>query len=242
MGFGGAGPLHSMSLAEAIFARDVISPVHPGITAATGLLVTDLQYEYTHSTVMVLDKASDDDFARVNKVREDLIERANRQLEADGIPPAQRRFRQVAECRYVGQGFELRADIPDGPLDKAGAAAVIESFYKVHKQVYGHAFRDQQTEMVTLRVVAVVAVDALKAPKLAHGGRQNPKEAELYRRRTVFDDGEALETPRYDRSKLLAEDTIAGPALVVQHNSTTIVPPGYRATVLTFGDMLIRRV
>jgi N-methylhydantoinase A len=242
MGFGGAGPLHSVSLAEAIFARDVISPVHPGITAATGLLVTDLQYEYTHSTVIVLDRASEDDFARVNRMREDLIERANRQLEADGIPVAQRRFRQVAECRYVGQGFELRADIQDGPLDKASAAAVIENFYRVHKQVYGHAFRDQQTEMVTLRVVAVVAVDALTAPKLGHGGRQNPKEAELYRRRTVFDNGDALATPRYDRAKLLAEDTIAGPALVVQHNSTTIVPPGYRATVLTFGDMLIRRV
>ena len=53
MGFGGAGPLHSVSLAEAIYAKDVISPVHPGITAATGLLVTDLQYEYTHSALLV---------------------------------------------------------------------------------------------------------------------------------------------------------------------------------------------
>ena len=60
MGFGGAGPLHSVSLAEAIFAKDVIVPVQPGITAATGLLVTDLQYEYTHSTLLILDKAGED--------------------------------------------------------------------------------------------------------------------------------------------------------------------------------------
>lgn len=241
MGFGGAGPLHSVSLAEAIYAKDVISPVHPGITAATGLLVTDLQYEYTHSTLMVLNNAIEAEFSRVNASLDELIARANRQLDADGIPAGQRLFRQVAECRYAGQGFELRAEMPEGRLNKGTAAAVIENFYNVHKQVYGHAFRDQLTEMVTLRVIATVAVDMLKLPKLAKGGRHNPAEAELCRRRTVFDDGKALETPRYQRGELLADDTIAGPALVIQHNSTTIVPPGYLATVLDYGDMRIER-
>mgnify|MGYP000216842749 CR=1 FL=1 len=85
-------------------------------------------------------------------------------------------------------------------------------------------------------------VDTLTLPKLGHGGRSNPAAAELYRRRTVFDNGEALETPRYSREKLLADDTISGPALVIQHNSTTIVPPDYVATVMDYGDMLIRRM
>jgi N-methylhydantoinase A len=241
MGFGGAGPLHAISLAEAIFARDVICPLHPGITAATGLLVTDLQYEYTHSTLIVLDKATEEEFCKVNVVLDELRARADRQLEADGVPAKQRRFRYVAECRYVGQGFELRAEMPVGKLDKKSAATVIENFYNVHKQVYGHAFRDQSCEMITLRVVASVAVDPLKMPKLAKGARRNPEDAKLYERRTVFDDGSAADTPRYDRSKLLADDTITGPALVVQHNSTTLVPPGYQATVLAFGDMRIGR-
>ena len=99
--------------------KDVDLPVHPGITAATGLLVTDLQYEYTHSTLLVLDKAGEAEFARANAVLDDLIGRANHQLDADGIPAEQRRFRQIAECRYVGQGFELRAEMPDGQLDRA---------------------------------------------------------------------------------------------------------------------------
>ena len=117
MGFGGAGPLHSVSLAEAISAKDVISPVHPGITAAMGLLVTDLQYEYTHSTLIVLDKASDGGVrARSTRCSTTSSARANRQLDADGIPPASASSAQVAECRYLGQGFELRADMPDGPL------------------------------------------------------------------------------------------------------------------------------
>jgi len=241
MGFGGAGPLHSVSLAEAIYARDVISPVHPGITAATGLLVSDLQYEYTHSTLILLDKASDEEFAKVSAILEDLVARAHRQLESDGVPESQRRFRQVAECRYLGQGFELRTDVPDGPLDRASAAKVIDSFYEVHKKVYGHAFRDQSCELVTIRLVASAAVEAMALPKLATGGRRNPADAVLYARRTVFDDGVALETPRYLRAKLLADDAVAGPALVVQHNSTTIVPPRYVATVAAYGDILISR-
>jgi N-methylhydantoinase A len=241
MGFGGAGPLHSVSLAEAIFAKDVVSPVHPGITAATGLLVTDLQYEYTRSTLLVLNDAGEAELGRVNDVIDDLIARANRQLDADGIPAAQRIFRQIAECRYVGQGFELRAEIPSGPFGRPSADDVIENFFNAHHQVYGHAFRDQSCEIVTLRVVAMVAVDTLTLPKLPRGGRRNPAEAELYRRRTVFDNGEALDTPRYSRPHLLAGDTLSGPALVVQHNSTTIVPPGYVATVMDYGDMLIER-
>ena len=239
MGFGGAGPLHSVSLAEAICAKDVIVPVQPGITAATGLLVTDLQYEYTHSTLVALKDAGEADFARVNRALDDLVRRADRQLEADGVPPAARRFQKVAECRYVGQGFELRADIPDGPLTTAAAAVVTENFYNAHKQVYGHAFRDQTCEIITVRVIATVKVGTLKLPALAKGGRHNPDAAILYRRPTVFDLGKTLPTPRYARDRLLADDRVSGPALIVQHNSTTLIPPGYVATVMSFGDMLI---
>ncbi|MEQ1953159.1 hydantoinase/oxoprolinase family protein [Mesorhizobium sp. CN2-181] len=241
MGFGGAGPLHSVSLAEAIFAKDVLVPTHPGITAATGLLVTDLQYEYTHSLLLTLDKATDAEFSKVNAALDELIARANSQLDADGIPAEKRRFRQVAECRYVGQGFELRADMPNGALDAASAAVINENFYQAHRQVYGHAFREQSCEIITLRVIATVEVDTLQPPKLAKGGRADPADAVLYRRTTVFDDGQAADTPRYQREKLLADDTVSGPALIVQHNSTTLVPPGYIATVMSHGDMLVAK-
>jgi len=241
MGFGGAGPLHLVSLAEAIFAKDVIVPVQPGITAATGLLVTDLQYEYTHSTLLDLGKASETDLGKANAALDELLTRADLQLEADGIPSSKRRFRQIAECRYVGQGFELRADMPDGPVTPASAAVINENFYNAHRQVYGHAFRDQSCEVITLRVVATVEVDTLKLPKLAKGGRRNHVEAVLYNRRTIFDDGASLATPRYARDMLLADDRLFGPALIVQHNSTTLVPPGYTATVLDYGDMLVAR-
>ncbi len=118
---------------------------------------------------------------------------------------------------------------------------VIDAFYDVHKQQYGHAFRDQTTEAVTLRVVANAAVPPLRLAKLDKGGRSDPEEARMHTRKTVFDTGGAVDTPRYDRLKLLAEDTVAGPALITQHNSTTLVPPGYTATVLGHGDLRLAR-
>ena len=242
MGFGGAGPLHSVALAEMIQARDVISPIQPGITAAMGLLVTDLQYEYTRSVLQTLDDADDDAIKRINTIVDELTADANAQLEADGIEPAARRFKKIMECRYLGQGFELRADMPDGALTQENKKDVIESFFDVHKEAYGHAFRDQVTEGVTLRVVASAEVDQLTLPELAQGGRANPSEALMYSLDTIFDDGKPTPTPRYDRSKMLKDDTVEGPAIVTQHNSTTIVPPGYTATVLAFGDMRIARV
>jgi len=241
MGFGGAGPLHSVALGEIIGAKDVIAPLQPGITAAMGLLVTDLQYEYTRSVLAFLDTADEASFANINKIAGELMAEADAQLESDGIPKEARRFKKVMECRYVGQGFELRADMPDEPLSAGNVKVVIDNFFDIHKQQYGHAFRDQVTEAVTIRVVANAAVEQLRLPDLPKGGRANPKDAQLYIRKTVFDDGVEVDTPRYDRMKLLADDTVAGPALITQHNSTTLVPPGHTATVLGHGDMRIAR-
>ena len=174
-------------------------------------------------------------------VADELTAEANAQFEADGIAREDRRFRKVMECRYVGQGFELRADMPDGSLTRDNVKVVIDAFFDIHHQQYGHAFRDQVTEAVTLRVVANAAVPALRLPRLETGGRSDPPEARLRTAKTIFDDGVGVDTPRYDRTKLLAEDTVSGPALVTQHNSTTLVPPGHTATVLGHGDIRVVR-
>jgi N-methylhydantoinase A len=241
MGFGGAGPLHAVALAEMIHAKDVVSPLHPGITAAMGLLVTELRYEYTRSVLTVLTTATPEEYANLNEALASLEQEATNQLAADGIPPDRRRSVRIAECRYVGQGFELRAQLPAEALSPDNIGVAIRNFYAAHKQVYGHAFEDQLVEVVTLRVVASADVDTLRLPDLPKGGRSDPGEARLYVRDTVFDDGTKLPTPRYQRSKLLDGDTVNGPALIVQHNSTTLLPPGYRATVLSHGDMHIVR-
>ena len=241
MGFGGAGPLHAVALAEMISAKNIISPSQPGITAALGLLVSDLKYEYTRSVLIPLNQASDNDLAQINQIVEDLKAEADQQLDQDNVPKDKRQYEYIMECRYLGQGFELRAKMPNEPLTTKNVQHVIDNFYDVHKQQYGHAFKDQITEAITVRVVASADVEKLQLNKLEKGGSKNPEYAHLYNRDTVFDDNKVVSTPRYDRGKLKSGDTISGPAVVTQHNSTTIIPPDYTATILEVGDILIEK-
>ncbi|MCX5496126.1 hydantoinase/oxoprolinase family protein [Kaistia dalseonensis] len=240
MPFGGAGPLHGVALAEAVSAKDVIVPPAPGITAAMGLLATRMAYEFTRSTPTLLNGPAPSDFALANATLAELTALAAERLSADGIDPAQHQFERVAECRYQGQGFELRAPL-DGTLSAEIADDVVATFHGVHERDYGYRFDDAIVEIVTLRVIGFAEVAPLQWPELADAASADISGALLYTRPTTFDDGKTVTTPRYDRDKLFAGHVVPGPAIIIQHNSTTLVPPGYTARVTKSSNIIIAR-
>ena len=247
MPFGGAGPLHGVALAKEVSAKEVIVPPAPGINAAIGLLETDMQYEFTRSAPLILATATAKDYARINAALDKLEKLCRERLSADGIPKSKQKLLRIAECRYHGQGFELRADLPPGKLSDKNKKVVIDNFHKQHDLDYGYTFGSDQVEIMTLRVIGVAAVEPLTWPKLkkAPAGAAKKKTLQaafMYSRKTTFDDGKTVDTPRYDRGKLLAGHEIAGPAILLQHNSTTLIPPGYRARVSDFGNIHIKSV
>jgi N-methylhydantoinase A len=189
----------------------------------------------------ILQDADDAALQAINDIFDRLRADAEAQLQADGISAAEQHFVRVAECRYLGQGFELRVDVPDGRFDTAVAAELARRFFATHRTEYGHAFEDQAVQLVTLRVIGTSSSDTLRLHALETGGRNNPSEAALYARPTTFDDGRTIQTPRFDRMKQKADDTITGPAVIVQQNSTTIIPPGHVARVMRLGDLVINR-
>ena len=239
--FGGAGPLHGVALAEAVSARDVLVPVAPGITAAMGLLETDMQYEHVRSFITSLTHVDAAAVERLSALVEELVGRCRRDLEADGVPPERQTFRRIAECRYHGQGFELRAEIPEGRLGADGVRRIVESFHAQHRFDYGYAFDDGEVELITVRVIGTDEVEALRLRRLERANGASYRSALLYSRPTTFDDGAAADTPRYDRTQLLAGHLVAGPAILVQHDSTVLVPPNYAAEVNEYGSLHVRR-
>ncbi|WP_020683001.1 hypothetical protein [Marinobacterium rhizophilum] len=162
-------------------------------------------------------------------------------VDVDDVAPEQMCITRIAECRYYGQGFELRAEFPVGPIDHAAVKQVIESFHCQHKQDYGYDFRDAVVELVTLRVIGNAQSQKLVWAPLEAGRSDDIDEARLYERETVFDDGVALITPRYDRTKLRANAVIEGPAMLMQHDSTSMVPPGWIAKVTPHGNVIISK-
>lgn len=241
MPFGGAGPFHGTALAELVSARDVLVPLAPGITAAMGLLGTDLQYEHTRSVITNLFTADQEAIDKVNAVADELTAMGKELLDSDEIPEANQSFDVIAEVRYHGQGFELRVPMPDGGLSMDNKAEVIEAFHKQHKADYGYSFDDSLVELYTVRVIATANVRHLELDPLFRGGEDDAKNAFMYERETVFDDGSTHMTPRLDRGKLGAGTSVDGPAIIIQHNSTTLLPPGYRAEVLKYGALRLTK-
>lgn len=239
--FGGAGPLHGVALAEAISAKDVFVPVAPGITAAVGLLKTDLQYEHTEAVIVELTAATDAQLSRVNRAAEAVRARVAAELDDDGIGRDQQHIEIIAECRYQGQGFELRATMPQGSVTQANKLAVAESFHDQHQFDYGYSYRDAEVELITVRAIGKAAVERIQIPKIRKSDGSSINRARMFVRTTTFDDGRILETPRYERAKLYAGDRVEGPAILVQHDSTTLVPPGYVADTLEYGNTRVHR-
>ena len=237
--FGGAGPLHGVALAKTVAARETIVPPAPGINAATGLLATDMQYEFTHSALITISTADQGEFDKLNSQLDELVALAGDALAADNIAPEDRKFTRIAECRYQGQGFELRGEFAEGPVSNENKQVVIDNFHESHRRDYGHAFEDQNVEIITLRVIATAEADKVSWPALEAGEGHNPEAAAMYTRSTTFDNGETLDTPRYDRGKLKAGQTVSGPAIIIQHDSTSLIPPGYTAEVSEFGNLRI---
>ena len=239
--FGGAGPLHGVALAEAISAKDIIVPVAPGITAAMGLLQTDMQYEHARSLIVSLRHADQTAIERMNAVIDELLELCRRDLEKDGVAADRHKFQRLAECRYHGQGFELRAQLPEGRLTASNLAAVVASFHQQHRLDYGYHFEDGEVELITVRVIGREDVAPLKVAPVDKAEGSDISGAFLYSRPTTFDDGQTADTPRYDRNRLRAGQQVAGPAILIQHNSTTLLPPGYVAAVAEFGNLHVYR-
>jgi 5-oxoprolinase (ATP-hydrolysing) len=234
---GGAGPLFACDIARELEIPRVLVPPHPGIIAATGLLATDLQHEFVATERHALKTL---DLDRLGARYDELSGQAVAQLDADGVPADRRLLRRLADCRYAGQGYEVRFDVPAGELGAAWVEELKDAFHRAHEAEYGHRF-DAEIEIINIRVVGIGRIAELQ-PAEAAAGDGHPSAARTLEREVVFDvDGkpERRTTPFYDRASLRAGDRIEGPAIIEQYDSTTVVPPGLLAEIDRFGNIVI---
>ena len=236
--FGGAGPLQACEVALELAIPLVIIPPNPGLTSALGLLTTDLSYDYSRTQLQLL---GNPDLAKIAKDYADLEALAVRQLDADGIASHDRQFLRIAECRYQGQGYELRVEAPSGSIDQRFIEQLAQAFQEVHVREFGRHFDDKDVELVNIRVVGVGKTPELGAPEIAKA-RNGVDAALMAQRDVVFDEAgkpRKLSTPIYDRQRLLAGNVIRGPAIIEQPDTTTLVLPDLRVEVDTAGNLLI---
>ncbi len=237
--FGGAGPLHGAEVADMLDIPEVIVPAHPGITSAAGLLTTDLKYD-TIKTEFQVEGSVD-----LQKLSADFVSLEadlRRQYAADGIDDADVQLSRAGDLRYVGQGYELRIEFPDRPIDAAVLTDVWRAFHERHEAEYGHVFTDSPIEIVNIRMTGVGIM-----PKIAAPTRQDGKSTDAAALRSgtcvfrVSGELRPFETTYYERDNLSSDASITGPAIIVQTDTTIVVPPDWVATIETGENIILRK-
>lgn len=235
--FGGAGPLHGAEVAAQLGIPEVIVPPYPGMTSAVGLLTTDLKYDLIKTEFMNQQAV---DVAQLNTDLDALQTELQRQLNAAGIEDPQAvQFSRAADLRYVGQGYELRVALPThGTLSSADVEQLWADFHAQHEKEYGHTFGDSPIELVNLRMTGVGVMPKIGPPMVATSDRTEPlKTGQCVFR--VDDQLQAFATAFYARQQLPLDTLLDGPAVVLQTDTTTVVPPGWKFRALADGNLLL---
>ena len=235
--FGGAGPVHAGRLAADLGMSKVVVPPMPGVSSALGLIMADPRRDFVRSRLVGLDRLGPDELGALFA---SLREQAVGEFKSDGFDEEAITCAFSIDLRYQGQGYELNVSAGDAVnLDDAAVADIRERFDQAHEQLFGHSAKSEPVEAVNYRVRATV-----RAPKFAmkrHGAADGPASgAQIGEREVYFDRASGLtSTPVYDRALLAPGHEVAGPAIVEQLDSTTVVYPGQQAVVDDYGNLIV---
>lgn len=231
LAFGGGGPLHACDLADEVGIPEVLIPRYPGILSALGMLLSDIQKEYSRTVMVPVDARAAD----LEGAFAELEDRGRAELGAEGIPDADQRLERWADLRYRGQSYELSL-----PIDTLDPAVMERQFREAHRRRFGYAGAEgTPCEIVNLRVRAIGTTEKPVLPYLEPVAGSVPRPIA---RVSGVSGGERVTMPVYDRELLAPGEEVAGPALLVQSDTTTWLPPGWRARVDGWYNVLARRV
>jgi N-methylhydantoinase A len=228
--FGGAGALHGVAIARELAIPAVIVPPNPGVTSALGCLLVDMQHDLSESYITAAAEAKPEAieaaFARLEK---EALDR----LRHEGVAAADIVLQRSIDMMYQGQWRSLAVTAPS-PI--GAIADLVEAFHREHEREYNFRRDEAPVGLFRLNLKAIGVVP--KAELAIHeptGKTPAPKS-----RRTVWFDEGATETPVYERTDLPAGFTLVGPAVVEQLDSTVLIPPGMRAEVDKYLNIIIK--
>ena len=234
VGFGGAGPLHANALGILSNAWPVIIPPGPGVLCAYGDATTQIQDEAARTYLTLTANLTDD---KLSADLKELGERATASLMADGIAKEDRHIIYQADLRYAGQAFQITIDFSEAELEAKGVALLTEAFDAEHEQLFTFKL-DGGHEVLMIRAVARAKAQAVAEQTI---GDQNAKLEDCVVQDTSFYyDGKWHKGKIYDRVKLHSDLLVPGPAIVGEMDSTTVILPGFQATVDSVGNLLIQ--
>jgi N-methylhydantoinase A len=224
--FGGAGGLHAVDLARSLQIPTIILPRSPGALSAIGVVAADAIKDNSRTVMLEVDAGF---VTKLEKTFRQLEKNARSLLVEEGFSPKNQRHERLLAMRYKGQSFELEI--------KASGNDVRREFHRAHKTRYGYAHQDNVIEIVSVRLRSSGLVSPLSQPRLRaakSSARAKPRDFVM-----AYFDGRKVKTAVYQREVLLPRMKFRGPAIVAEYSATTLIPPGARVIVDSFGNLII---
>ena len=225
--FGGGGPLHACSVAQALRIDTVLIPAMPGALSAVGILLADVVRDYSR-TVML----SGDAIRNLDAPFAEMEQRGIEEFRTEGL---QGEAHRSIDVRYRGQGYEL--NIPYKLEAGQQLSEVMDAFHQLHQQRYGFSDLQKPVEIVNLRLRMIAPGEAYQ-PQETDLIRGDGSQA-CYAERSIFFDGRFQQSKLYNRESLAPGDVIHGPALITEYTSATALPPRCYAQVDGYDNLVI---
>jgi N-methylhydantoinase A len=232
--FGGAGPQHACELAQELGISRVLIPLFPGALSAYGCAIADVVKDYSRTFLCPLGRLQ---VEALEGVFQGLYEQGRRDLLEEGVPEERIRLYPFLDVRYVGQSYELTVPCP--PFTPSLPAEVAHRFHQAHQQRYGYHDPRAPVEVVNVRLKAVGETEKPRWEAMPEG--EGSADVALLDRRPVAFGGQWIETAVYRRDRLRPGHAFPGPAVVAQMDATTVIPPGWRARVDGYGNLVVER-
>jgi N-methylhydantoinase A len=223
--FGGAGAMHAADLARSLSIPRVLVPQAAGILSALGMLLADFVRDYSRTLLVASAKL---DRAGLESAFKELEERAIREYEREGFSAEQLVLERSLDMRYVGQGYELNVPLTDD---------FVAAFHDRHNHRYGYSDPARATELVNVRLKAIGRTNK---PDLArHELRDEDGSVAIIGECQMVFDGRKSKASLVDRSLLEPGNALAGPALVVEYSTTTVVPPDFHCRMDEWQNLIL---
>jgi len=233
LSFGGGGGLVALDVARELGIGTVVVPPGQGAFSAFGMLMADVQHDFSRTAVIPLAEL---DETMLASSYGPMAEQATAVLTSEGFDAAGQVLMRSVDVRYSGQEHTVTVPLPDVPTSDI-AAAVEKEFTELHERQYGHGM-DDPIELTTMRLRATGLVEKPTLPKIASradGGPISTGPRPVY----VSAVEPAVPYALYSREELLAGDEISGPAVIAEHTATTVMHTGDHMSVGEYGEMVI---
>lgn len=232
--FGGGGPMHASELAKELGVKKIIVPNASSVFSAWGMLMTDLRHDDIRTYNRKLDGI---DLLELNETLAEMQYESARQFSEEGAEQSQVLFIRHADFRYVGQEHSVKLPIPGGTLEGRQLEEIKERFHEAHEHAYSFHLKENEIEMVNLHLVGLGKVQKPVLSRIEPHRESNSAPKEV--RSVYFREGGWLAVPVFDRESLGAGFTVAGPAIVEEPNTSTLVIGGQQLRIDPYGNLII---